>query len=285
MIHNLLKIVIILSLVAFWSCGSKSKPGKEAPLARVYDIYLYPSDIIKGIVPEGLTGIDSIVLVKDYIDKWIKKQLFLKKAELSLLDEEKNVRQQIEDYRSSLLIFKFEQNYLEQKLDTIIPDDEIANYYEANSSNFILNTNIIKGHFIQIPRSAQDIYKIRRWYRSESTEDYSKLEEYCFQFAEKYQYFDDEWIEAENILKLMPSLGYRTENLLRYRKNIEVKDTNYYYFLKIADYKLASDIAPLDYVDDKIESIILNKRKIQLINKLESEIYNDALNRGHFNVY
>ena len=48
--------------------------------------------------------------------------LLLNKAELNLTDEEKNVEQQIENYRSSLLIYAYEQSYIRQHLDTVVTD-------------------------------------------------------------------------------------------------------------------------------------------------------------------
>ena len=75
---------------------------------------------------------------KDFIEKWVRNQLLLNKAEINLTDEEKNVEQQIENYRSSLLIYAYEQSYLRQNLDTVVTDKEIEDYYKENQSNFIL---------------------------------------------------------------------------------------------------------------------------------------------------
>ena len=52
---------------------------------------------------------------RDFIEKWVRNQLLLNKAEINLTDEEKNVELQIENYRSSLLIYAYQQSYLRQK--------------------------------------------------------------------------------------------------------------------------------------------------------------------------
>lgn len=265
-------------------CTNNGKLTNDQPLARVYDKYLYSSQI-KNIVPYGLSPQDSLYVVKDHIDKWVRKQLLLYQAEQNLSEEDKNVEQQIEDYKTSLLIYKYEENYINQKLDTIITNDEIAEYYNSYSPNFILNNNLFKGIYIQVPRTSPEIYKIRRWYRSNDPEDLKNLESYCYNYATKYDYYEETWVFFDEILENMPKLYFRPENLLRYRKNFEIKDSTYYHFLKISDYRLASAVAPLEFIKNDIKSILLNKRKIQLIQELESNVYNDALNRDNFNIY
>ena len=206
-------------------------------------------------------------------------------AEDNLSPEEKNVEQQIEDYRSSLLIFKYEQNYIKQKIDTVIKEKDVEDYYQKNSSNFILNNPLVKGIFVIVPKTAPDIQKIRSLYRSDNQDDIKSLESYCYNYATKYEYFDEHWIYFNEILRYLPESYLRPEDILRYRKHYEVQDSLSYYFLKINSYQLAGTVAPIEFVASDIKSILLNKRKIQMIQELESNIYNDALNRNNFTIY
>lgn len=276
---SLLSIGLILV-----SCQNSTNKSQEMPVARVNDLYLYASDL-EGVVPKDLTEIDSLALVNDYIEKWVRKQIILSKAEENLTDEEKNVEKQIDDYRTSLLIFKYEQNLLQQKLDTVITKEEIEEYYTENSSNFILNNHLVKALFIKVPRSAPTIWKLRRWYKSDDKEDIKELEAYCFNNAEKYDYFNDNWVEFSIIESQLPKLYQSTESILKTKHTLEVGDSEYIYFVRFFEYRLRGTTEPLDYIDHKIKSIILNKRKIQYIKKLENEIYNDAANHGNFNIY
>ena len=121
----------------------------------------------------------------------IKKQLLLQKAELNLTEEQKDVHNQIEEYRSSLLIFKYEQSLILQKLDTVITQTEIEEYYNENPSNFILDINLIKALYIKLPRKAPNVEALRQLYSSEKEDDIQQLESYCYQYATKYDFFDD----------------------------------------------------------------------------------------------
>ena len=121
--------------------------------------------------------------------------------------------------------------------------------------------------------------------RSSNEADQKQLEDYCYQYAAKFDNFNNNWIYFSEILKAVPVDVNNPENYLRYRKTIETEDGSFTYLVNIKDYKLIGEVAPLEFVSDNIRSIMLNKRKIQLIQKLESNIYNDALNRGNFNIY
>ncbi len=278
------KLILFLFIGLVISCSQNGNTEDDPPVAKVYEKYLYRSDLTD-IIPEGLSPEDSLIVTKDHIDKWIHNQLLLFQADLNLTEEEKNVEKQIEDYRTSLLIFKYEQEYIKKQLDTLITDEEIEKYYNNYSSNFILNNHLLKGLYIRVPRSTPDIWRVRRWYRSNNPEDLTALESYCYEHALEYKYFEEEWVYLSDILKEMPRIYISPENLLRYRKNYEVKDTNDYHFLKLSDYRLESSVAPMEFIVDDIKSILLNKKKIQLIQELESNIYNDALNRENFSIY
>jgi len=278
------QLIILILILIFTQCsGFKRKQGEE-PVARVFDKYLYPRDI-KDILPSNVSQSDSVIVARDFIEKWVKQQLLLAKAELNLTEAEKNVDKQIENYRTSLLIYKYEQSLIKEKLDTFVDTKEIIDYYNENSSNFLLNANLVKAIFLQVPRTSPEIWKARRWYRSENEEDIKKLEDYCYQYATKYDYFNDNWIYFSEIEKILPIKIDNPESYLKYRKFIEIKDSTYYYFVNIKDYRLIGTVSPLETVRENIRTIIFNKRKIRLIKELESDIYNDALNRNNFTIY
>jgi hypothetical protein len=266
------------------SCKNDIRLTEEKPVARVLDKTLTAADM-RGIFPEGVSTEDSIQIAKNYMEKWVRKQLLLNKAELNLTEDEKDVKEQIENYRSSLLIYKYEQSLLKQRLDTTIRNEEIEEYYNQNASNFLLNRDIVKSIYIKVPLSAPEIYKLRQWYRSDDSESIRSLEAYCFQYAETYDFFNESWVDFSGLLDKIPVQIGNPGNFLHYRQNLEASDSVYHYFVRIYDYALSGDPSPLELVKIEIEQIILNKRKIRLLNELETSIYNDAQNRGQFTLY
>lgn len=276
--------MIILLLIISMGCQKFESRKTEKPLARVGQTYLYPSDVLE-IFPASLSQNDSLLILNNFIDKWVKKQLLLQKAELNLTEEQKDVHNQIEEYRSSLLIFKYEQSLILQKLDTVITQEEVEVYYNENPSNFMLDRNLIKALFIKLPRNAPNVETLRQLYGSEKEEDIQQLESYCYQYATKYDFFSDAWINFTQIQSELPQPVYAPERYLKWNKKIEQRDSVYNYFVYVRDRRLEGDTAPIDYVTDNIRSIILNKRKVRFITEMENDIYNDGLVKGEFTVY
>jgi hypothetical protein len=69
------------------------------------------------------------------------------------------------------------------------------------------------------------------------------------------------------------------------RAYYETMDSSNYYWLKISDYRQEGTVSPLDVVRDDIKSILLNKKKFELIRELERNVFNDASNKGHITEY
>lgn len=287
---NINSLIYSLLFTCLWmlslglSCTKLETRTREESLAQVAEKNLYPSDI-RDIFPRNVSPEDSIMIQQNYVDKWVKKQLILQKAELNLTEEQKDVRQQIEEYRSSLLIYKYEQSLILQKLDTLISDEEIETYYQENPSNFNLDRHIVKALFIKLPMNAPDLWKVRQMYRSEKEEDFKELESYCYQYGVKYDYFDDNWIPFTAITRALPNEIRNPESYLRWNRYIEQQDSAFRYMVNLREYSLAGTVAPLPYVEQKIRSIILNMRKVKFIRDLENNIYKDALNKGSFTIY
>ncbi|MBS1569598.1 MAG: peptidyl-prolyl cis-trans isomerase, partial [Bacteroidetes bacterium] len=56
-----------------------------------------------------------------------------------------------------------------------------------------------------------------------------------------------------------------------------VKDANGTYFVDIFDHRLKDSTSPIDLVEPQIRAIIINQRKLKLVERLREELYNNAL--------
>lgn len=272
----------LMMLITFSGCEYFQKKPKEDPVAKVGNKYLYRTDLAD-IFPGGIAPRDSILIAKKFIDNWIRKELMLRKAELNLSVKDMDFEKQLSDYRASLIIYKYQQQLLNQKLDTVISVAEIEKYYEGNQPNFILNQNAIRGMFIKVPRGAPNIDKIKGWYRNEN--DTPLLESYGYQFAVKYDYFNDDWFYLDNLLREIPMEINDQERFLRNNRFIETNDSLYYYFAGIKEYKLKSSIAPVSLVNENIKNIIMNKRKLEFLQNLEKNVYSEGVSKNLFELY
>ena len=278
----ILHLVIFIVLV---SCKQPSTFQSSEIAARVGNQVLLKKDI-PDIVLSGISQPDSEKVVKKYITSWVKNILLMKKAEKNLSAQQiQDVNKQLEETKSALLIYKYEQEMIRQRLDTIVSDNEIQSYYDRHQNNFILKKNIVKALYIKVPRSAPNIDNVRKWYRSDDNSAMTSLESYSYQFANKFDDFNEKWVCFDLVLSKIPLIIRNQERFLRRNKFIEESDSSYFYFVDIRDYKLRFTVSPSEFVRYQISSVIQNQRKILFIKSMENNLYNDALNRSEFVIY
>jgi len=272
--------IITFIVIFVFACGLGAKKGDKI-VARVGDKYLYFSEM-SNIFPRECSKEDSTLLAKLYIDNWIKTKLLLKKAELNLLKEQFDISKEIETYRTSLLIYKYQVQMLREKLDTIVHESEIKSYYDANMVNFPSDEYVVKAVYIILPATAPNLWNVRRLCTSKQEKDMQDLIDYCRNHAVYFDFFDDEWIPWAEID--LPQKEAATK-LISNSDRIEQQNGELIYLVGVKDKKAPGDTAPFELVKDKVKSIIINKRKLKFISELEQDIYNDALSKKQFEIY
>ena len=141
------KALLLFLVLGLFSCNF-FKQDTDKLLVTVYGDKLYFSDI-QDLISPGLRSEDSLKLVQALCEKWAKEQLLVQKAKINLPLVLQDVQAQVESYENSLLIYSYQKELLNQKLDTIVNDDEIESYYEKNKENFILNDAVVRVNYIQ----------------------------------------------------------------------------------------------------------------------------------------
>ncbi len=277
-------LIILLTLLIFNYCKESNEENNKKAVARVFDKYLYV-DELNQVIYSGMSSNDSSIKSSNYIDMWIRKQLLTHKANLNLSEEQIDVDKKVEDYRTSLLIYKYKQKFIEQKLDTNISDADINTYYESHLANFPLGNNIVKALYIKILKSDPEIYKVRRLFRSNKHKDIEWLKEYSKLYATKFDYFNNDWTYFNDLLIELPTKIQNQVVYLKKNKYIQTEDSLYYYLINIKEHRLKRQASPLIFVRSNVKSILLNKRKLQLLTELENNIYQNALIHKNIEFY
>ncbi len=275
--YGLLGLLILLN-----SC--REQEPNDPMVAKVYDKELRLSEI-QFLFKESIPTNDSLQLAQNYINKWIREQLKLQKAEAFLKPNQKELQKQIENYRKSLMIHQYEQELIRQRLDTIVFESDLLDYYDQFSSDFFLNNDIVKLIYAQLPKNTPDFYDFRNSLRNFTLDDGENIREYCDQFAVQYQMFDFDWVYLDDVIDFFPEYfkeryHWRITNDLK-----EYYDGNYYHFMKIYEHKPKGNSAPLELVANDIKNIILLKRKKELIKKMEKESFDEAMHLKHIQIF
>jgi hypothetical protein len=171
---------------------------------------------------------------------------------------------------------------LREKLDTTVLDSEIIRYYEANMANFSSDEYVVKAIYIKLPENSPTLWRVRQWLMSDQEKDIQDLTDYCQNYAVKFDFFDNEWVQWARIE--LPNKETATR-LLANSDRIEQQDGKFTYLVRIKGKRAPGDTAPLVFVKDKVKSIIINKRKLKFISELEQNIYTDALSKNQFEIF
>ena len=276
--------ILLIILASIVSCSSADENEGKTAIAKVNNKLLFLENL-EGVVPKDASKEDSTLLMDNYIQSWIKENLILQKAELHLKDNQKDFEKQLEDYRKSLIIYSYEKELIKQKLDTIVSIQEIEEFYENNKQRFELKDDIVKVKYLKVLKSAPKVKKIRKIYKSEKNDDKEKLKELAHQYSEKFHLDDSLWILFDELKVEVPLQVKQSQGFLKNIKNIEVEDSLSFYFVSIKDYKLEKDVSPLSFEKNNIKNIIINKRKLKLINKIKAELYQEAFLNKDIEIY
>ncbi|CAH2559748.1 hypothetical protein [Cardinium endosymbiont of Oedothorax gibbosus] len=260
------------------SCSAKTSTQdaqKESFIACVGKQYLYPSDI-SSIDLSHIDAADADFFIKKYVEEWACKQLLIAQANHQAIPL--SMEDRFNDYKHDLLAYHFLETLIESEFDANVSSKEIADYYQKyKQRDFILHHDIVRGIFLAIPKKAVCINAVKSLMLSNKASDRKKLQACCKPYARTTILETNQWFPWEAVLA---KIGYHppgdATRLLKTNKFIHVAGQKHIYFLKINQYKLAQDIAPLKAVEDRIRAIILHKRKLDLINKIKCKLLEDA---------
>lgn len=279
-IHMTLIFGIVLPMLA--SCKAISEFfDKEEVVAEVGQAKLRKSELDR-VVPAGLPAEDSVRLARQYINTWALDQVFLNVAEQQLSKTEKDVTRELEAYRTSLLKYRYEQLYVNERLDTAVSDDAVQEYYEAHSSKFILQRPVVKARFLSISEDSPMLKTIRKKMSSDEVEDILEADSLAFSSAFKFTTWNNEWIDAAVMAR---EFGQDYASVLSgvskgWNERTDTSGVvNAAYVTEIVP---KGAMSPLEYSTPFIKDMIISARKQALVSALEHDLLEDARVNGKF---
>lgn len=274
-----------VAIAALPSCKAISSLIHDGEVvARLGNHKLYRSEL-DDVIPKGASPEDSVNLANNYINSWVKDKAFVDIAQQRLSKEEKDVSKELEAYRQSLLRYRYEQRYINERLDTTVSRKQIDEYYESHQESFKLERPIMKARFLNISQDSPNLQKIKKLMSSEKVEDVLAADSVAFNSTQRYHDYSGEWIDA---VKLAVEFGVDYVQMLSKRNGqfIEIPDENGNVSVAyIVDYIKAGETAPVDYCEDRIRDIIISGRKHELLTGLERDLIEDAKVKENFVIY
>lgn len=275
----------LLALLAAPCCKTISSLIHDGNvIARVGDHKLF-ADELTAYIPDGIPAEDSAALAMQYIHSWASGWLLQDLAEKQLSKAEKDVSRELEEYRRTLLRYRYEQKFVNQRLDTAVTAAQIDRYYEEHPDHFVLETPIVKARFLYIAEDSPNRAVLRRKMASEKEEDRMAADSIAFSSALRYTDFGDAWID---IVTLAREMGADPMSLLSRMRDgyIEIPDDRGNVNVAYISAMLRSgQPGPVAYYRGRIKDIILNSRKQALLTSLEQDLLEKARTQEDFEIY
>ena len=290
-------IIYILALLGTVSCKTVTHLQETATelfrgevVAKVGDKRLHRTEL-ESYIPAGVSAEDSAALARQYILTWAEDLLLMDMAEAQLSKQEKDVRAELEEYRKSLIKYRYEQLYIQQRLDTLVTDEEVARYYQENTDKFRLDRPILKSRFMVIPADARSLKIIKAKMSSDDDMEVMEADSLAASVAIKYVDSSDTWMDA---LVVAREAGADYRSMLAgfkvpsFNKDpfVEVPDeSGNLHVIYVVEQVGEGKTAPLEYCAERIRDLILSARKHALEEGLTENLLEDARKNNKFVIY
>lgn len=233
----------------------------------------------------GLTSVttspeDSISMLKGFTNNWIKDQLLISEAEKEIT-QDIDIEKLVKDYRSSLLLYNYIDKLVQKELDTLVTEDEKKSYYESNKQQYVLSESILKYIYIKFENKKAVTSNFEKlWKQGE----YEQVVSLAQGNANYIQDQSKSWQTVGDLLAVVPSNILRPSDVNKNLKTVK-EDKQAKYYVKVIDFTSKDAVPPLDYLDDKIVSIIINERKSELVKRKKQLLFDQYFNTSKAKSY
>ena len=266
-------------LLLLGACRGSQPEDNTDVLVRVKGRTLKRSEV-KQLIPWSVSSADSLLMAENYVQKWVKDVLVYDVALRNLDESKTEIDRLVEEYRRSLVRYRYQERLVEEKLKADIRESDKLSYYEENQKKFILDKSLIKGLFLKIPVDAPGLSDVKKWYKSTDVSSIEKIEKYSVQNAMIYEYFYDKWIDFDEVMENVPVHVSNQNAFLKANKHVEIADSSFCYLLNIKEYLPSGSVQPYDYASSHVMEMLVNQRKVEFLKNFEDELYNDAIRGG-----
>ena len=99
------------------------------------------------------------------------------------------------------------------------------------------------------------------------------------QNAVKYEYFYDKWVSVTDILDMIPLKVDTPEEYVNKHRQVELKDTAYYYFLNVSDYRGVGEEKPYEFARSEVKDLLVNQKRVSFMEQVKNDLYQQAVSK------
>ena len=278
-----LYVPVVLTFCLF-VCSCSMQHAGDVIVAEVGKYRLYASDV-NSVYKRGMSKDDSLSSMRLFVEGWVKEKILLSRAEEFLSEEDQNVENELESYRASLLIYRYENRYIEANLDSRIPESILEEYYNDNRDSFYGTETVVKAKCIMVDSNSPYIRRIEKLYASEKIEDNEELEEICRTSAERYEDFGMNWVGMSKVALFLRKSTSATESLFSGSSSYSMTSEGKTYFVHVLEKIRPGRHLPFEYVKNDIRSVMLNRERARLLEEFRKKELRGSYGANNVKIY
>lgn len=276
-----IEIYITVLLLAMVVAGCQLLNYDEE-VARVGESRLLRSEL--DVVTAAYKGEDSLAVANNYIDQWVRRQVKRQEAERVLASEMGEIERLVAEYRQSLLTNRLEQRYLSGRLDTLITDDVVEDYFNAHRKDFVMDRTVLKGRIVRLPDNYRQSVKLFNLMGSKSKEKQQDFLDLCKKNGFELYTFE-QWVDFSEFLSYLPvRKGKNYDYILSGDEIRQMADSDSKYFIDIEEVIRKGEPAPLERVEDMVRRLLYNRTRAEIVGQYNDSLYNAALLEGKIRI-
>ena len=276
-------LLALTTVAAVSGCGADAGgEGEDKLLAEVQQKQLHLSDL-DGMFPIDATANDSALIIETFVNRWVRDAVLQYESERNL-PADLNVDRLVRDYRASLVRSNYEEVLVSMRLDSTVTEEQLAEYYEENKSQYQLERPIVRCYFLRAPYPTPEEDTLQLLWNNGNVQDRAALSNYAERFAEIALLDETAWYSLDEIADQMPA-GTLTADNVDNRREFSQRDGSHRYYFRLFELKPRLEIAPLSYVADQAREVILHNRKLKVLAEARDEIFERELRKNNVDIY
>ncbi len=283
-----MRTAFFLFFIAFFvACKTNSTDGPrlegDRQLAKVYDKTLWLSDM-EGMFAQGMKTADSAAVIAAFVQNWSRQELMRFEADRDVTQDQ-TIDELVRDYRASLIRQLYEEQLFAEKLDTTVSEADMRRIFEADPTLFQLETNVLRCLLVKIPSPSPDESEFKKAWAAAAAGASSLLADYSKKHASISLTDATKWYALEEVAALLPKGTLSTANLQAGRELTVSDDEGGKFWVRVLEAAQSNSTMPFDYAKPRIRAIVLHKRRSDLLEKHQNELFETEKRRENVKIF
>ena len=276
-----IRLFFIFFALCSYGCTKNSEPLESKPLAKVGNKTLY-LDEIKHTVPQYLLSADSVTVVTNFTDQWIRNQVLYREAIRLGIHENSDVQSRIENATKDILIGELRNQIQLNSTSLNISEDEVARFYMANKVMFVLKERHVKVRHLfaldvdSITLAREQLMAGNIW--NEIVNNHAMDKEYSLLSDTQLVAFSQAFSSYPKLKSLLGLIGFNEVSPI-------TLESGYYHLIQIVEDRPSGDHPEISYVFDNIKEWLLFDRSRRAFKSYEQNLLVQAEANGEIVIY